>query len=686
MGTSTAFRSRARTRGWLALLAALVLVPVAGAGALGDHRREQATVDHVLAAEASEQAGNLAASFERARSLTALLGRNPSFSEFYALPGRRAQRIRRGGLVVSEIQQALADLEKLFPHMIGEACFIDSHGPENARAVSGRVAPRAQLSRDESANIFFKPAFALRPGEVLQPRPYISPDTRNWVVANATPIRRGGVNRAIVHFELSLTSLQRTLAASSDRAHVQVVEAGSGDVVVDSEHRPTAGTVMQPATDARVRDIARNPGAGGVLSRDGDRIGYAHVARAAHNANDWIVVALPRTTGGSWLAAVTAGHMALLLAALALLGYGVALLRYSHRTLATAALTDELTGLPNRRRLMHDLSEQASAASDSAPVVLALFDLDGFKQYNDSFGHAAGDSLLARLGERLAAATRGRATAYRLGGDEFCVLARIRSAADAIVLVEEATDALSERGEGFLVGCSSGTALLPVDSCDGERALALADERMYARKAANPRSASSQSSSVLLKLLAERDQRLGDHVGEVAGLAAAVARRLGLDGEHADEIERAAALHDIGKAAIPDAILLKAGPLDAEEWDFMSRHTIIGERILLAAPALASVAVIVRSSHERLDGGGYPDGLAGDQIPLGARIIAVCDAYDAMTAERPYRAPMTSAQAVAELRRCASSQFDPVVVEAFCEELAAAAALGHMFDPRTIAR
>jgi two-component system cell cycle response regulator len=150
----------------------------------------------------------------------------------------------------------------------------------------------------------------------------------------------------------------------------------------------------------------------------------------------------------------------------------------------------------------------------------------------------------------------------------------------------------------------------------------------------------------------------------------ATARQLGLSGEAIDEVARAAELHDIGKIAIPDSVLTKPGPLEASEWALIHQHTVIGERILLAAPALKPVAALVRASHERWDGKGYPDRLTAEAIPLGARIVAVCDAYDAMTSERGYRAAMPHAAAIAELRRCAATQFDPTVVEAFIATLA----------------
>lgn len=137
------------------------------------------------------------------------------------------------------------------------------------------------------------------------------------------------------------------------------------------------------------------------------------------------------------------------------------------------------------------------------------------------------------------------------------------------------------------------------------------------------------------------------------------------DGALLDELVRAAELHDIGKLAIPDTILCKPGPLDAAEWEFMRRHTLIGEAILAAAPALRPVGRLVRSTHERWDGHGYPDGRKGVEIPLGARIVFVCDTFHAMTSDRCYRAALTPERALAELALCAGTQFDPAVVRVF---------------------
>jgi two-component system cell cycle response regulator len=171
-----------------------------------------------------------------------------------------------------------------------------------------------------------------------------------------------------------------------------------------------------------------------------------------------------------------------------------------------------------------------------------------------------------------------------------------------------------------------------------------------------------------MRVLLERSPELKGHLQGVSALAESVGRSLGLDQVALGHLVRAADLHDVGKVAIPDSILTKPGPLDDAEMTFIRRHTLIGERILLAAPSLAPEARLVRASHERWDGKGYPDGLAGERIPLGARIIFSCDAFEAMTSgERPYRFPVSAELALEELNRCAGTQFDPRVVEVLAE-------------------
>ncbi|HEX7298539.1 MAG TPA: diguanylate cyclase [Solirubrobacteraceae bacterium] len=364
----------------------------------------------------------------------------------------------------------------------------------------------------------------------------------------------------------------------------------------------------------------------------------------------------------------TVNDVAAVLAGCALVAVGLRgamLFRDNLRLLGASrreSLTDGLSGLANRRALMLDLEEAVATATAAEPRTLALFDLDGFKQYNDAFGHAAGDALLKRLAAALETAVDGHGRAYRLGGDEFCVLLD-RHAVDGDEVVEAALLALFEPADPYAVDASYGLVALPLDADTAAEALRLADHRMYALKHGR-RATQGQAREVLLALLGEREPDLQRHMRDVASLARAVGRQLGLDAEDLDVVVRAAELHDIGKVAIPDAILHKPGPLTDEEWSFVHKHTLIGERIVSAAEALRPVGRVVRSSHERWDGGGYPDGLRGEEIPLGARIVLVCDAWDAMTSDRSYRRALPADVAAEELRANTGTQFDPEVVGA----------------------
>jgi diguanylate cyclase (GGDEF)-like protein len=327
------------------------------------------------------------------------------------------------------------------------------------------------------------------------------------------------------------------------------------------------------------------------------------------------------------------------------------------------ALTDPLTGLGNRRALALALKRRLDEPSPE-PMILALFDLDGFKSYNDSFGHAAGDALLQRLAAALGTVLKGPASVYRMGGDEFCAL--LPGGDTGQTLLRAASAVLTDQGDGFSISASRGSVALPDETDDVEEALRLADQRMYAHKRQSRREDAAQEvKRALLSALAQRDPGLGDHVDDVGVLAEQTAFELGCPAGQAERIRIAAELHDIGKMAIPEAILNKRGPLTENEWALMRQHTVAGERIIGSGRALADVGPMVRSSHERWDGHGYPDGLAGKQIPQAARIITVCDSFHAMTSDRPYRQAMSTEVALAELRAGSGRQFDPEVVDAF---------------------
>jgi two-component system cell cycle response regulator len=381
-------------------------------------------------------------------------------------------------------------------------------------------------------------------------------------------------------------------------------------------------------------------------------------------AAGFVVLLISELSGapGSPVIALAATALAILVSARQLVGQRE--LVAAQDELNALATTDALTGLGNRRMLLADLHRQAQNVSSTHPFLLVLLDLNGFKNYNDTFGHPAGDALLARLAHALTCAIEsfgGRA--YRPGGDEFCVIAPDSSQRSA---VESAvSDALCETGKGFAISTAFGSVVIPGEATNATEAMRVADTAMYAQKNSERTTAGRQSTDVLLSALTEQHPNLGDHLNGVTELVKAVAHHLDIGGEELNQLCDGAALHDIGKIAIPDSIINKPSALNDEEWALVRQHTLIGERIISCAPALRAAAPLVRSSHEAFDGSGYPDALVGDAIPLGARIIAVCDAFDAMISNRSYSTASTIDDALAELDRCSGTQFDPAIVNAF---------------------
>jgi diguanylate cyclase (GGDEF)-like protein len=660
-----------RALSFAALIAGVLLIPTSLGLAKLDHDRDVSQVERTLVGETDEHAAALENYFARARSVVLLMANTPAFANVLAEPGTRVQKVRRQDRSIREVTHQLGYLEQLYPTSIGEACFIDSSGEEFARVVRGDIAPPDDLSTEEERAPFFAPTFALDFGQTHQTAPYVSPDTKEWVVANATLIPQpDGKKRAIVHFEVTVESFRRAMGTTRD-SHLRVVDAQTGKVVIDARHPQAVDTPLGVSNDRRFAKLALAAGHAGVTEVAGRKVAYRRIQTTPGNSNDWLVLASANAPTGGLITGMGPAPAGMLAFALVIVVLGGLALRAARRELETQATTDALTGLGNRRKLLTDLQRSVRGARANEPVVLTLFDLNGFKNYNDTFGHPAGDALLLRLGNALAAAVApfsGRA--YRPGGDEFCVIA---NAARQEALEHAACRALSESGEGFAVSTAFGSVVIPHDTGDATEAMRKADEAMYAQKHSGRATAGRQSSDVLLRALAERHPDLGDHLDGVTELAGEVAARLDIDGEDLAQLRHAAALHDIGKVAIPDAIINKPGPLTDDEWAFMRRHTIIGERIIAAAPALGPAAILVRSSHEAWNGSGYPDATAGDAIPLGARIIAVCDAFDAMISNRPYSAAKSTEEALAELRRCAGTQFDPSIVAVFEDVLAARA-------------
>ena len=360
------------------------------------------------------------------------------------------------------------------------------------------------------------------------------------------------------------------------------------------------------------------------------------------------------------------------------------------------ALTDPLTGLGNHRHFHERLQQELLAAREhGTPLALCLLDVDDFKRINDRFGHPAGDRVLSQVATRL----RQTGEAFRLGGDEFAVLL-VGSDEQAALTAAGSIVERCERLELDQIGgltVSAGVAAFPAQCRDHDDLVKLADSALYwakehgknrarlyrpdvveiaelKRLAAGPdRSARFRAAASLARAVDARDAYTGRHSERVADLSARIAARIGADAEQVELTRLAASLHDLGKLAIPEEILRKPGPLDDAERLVLERHPQIGYR-MLESLGVDPLADLVLHHHERWDGTGYPERLAGDAIPLGARIIFVADAFDAMTSDRVYRPRRSDEEALAELDRCAGTQFDPALVDALAAELGLGAA------------
>jgi diguanylate cyclase (GGDEF)-like protein/putative nucleotidyltransferase with HDIG domain len=388
-------------------------------------------------------------------------------------------------------------------------------------------------------------------------------------------------------------------------------------------------------------------------------------------------------------------------------------LEQAHTTIQKQALTDGLTGLPNHRAMMGQLEKEMERVRRfDRPLSLLFFDADRFKRINDTHGHATGDTVLRQVAERATSVLRGGDTVGRFGGEEFVLLLPETDAWGAKAVAERLRTAIAGEpiaadmvGGGVAATISIGVATYPADGCSEQELLRQADQAMYLakrlgrnqvrtamearqlnpdlelmtllqqegdRESAERKETTPQSLREtytlriiysLMTLLERRDQEMSQHAFAVSDLATAIAQTMHLGPAQVSRIGMAALLHDIGKVAIPDVLLQKAGRLSLHERTLLREHAELGAQILEASPFLQDLTPAVRHHHEWWDGGGYPDQLAGEAIPLAARIIAVAEAYDAMQRNRPYQAGRTPEEAASELQRCAGTQFDPAVVQ-----------------------
>ncbi|HEX8074595.1 MAG TPA: diguanylate cyclase [Thermoleophilaceae bacterium] len=359
--------------------------------------------------------------------------------------------------------------------------------------------------------------------------------------------------------------------------------------------------------------------------------------------------------------------------------------------LSDAARTDSLTSLLNRRGFEELFEiELERARRNGRPLSVIVGDLDAFKAVNDRFGHAAGDRALEDLSAILQAVKRRIDTAARIGGEEFAIIAPDSDHHAAYILAErmrrEVRETFSQ--QPYPLTISLGVATFPRHGASAESLIAGADQALYAAKklgrdrtvvynpeiaetllaaTGQPAPRAERHSSTVLALaevIDIRDTGTAAHSETVGRLAGAIARELGLPADVVERVRFGGIVHDVGKIGIPDSVLRKPGWLSEDDWAEMRRHPEIGARILRGAN-LDDIGEWVLAHHERPDGQGYPNGLTGSAIPFEARILAVADAYEAMTSDRVYRPAMTPAAARDELRRCSDQQFDGRVVDAF---------------------
>ena len=386
--------------------------------------------------------------------------------------------------------------------------------------------------------------------------------------------------------------------------------------------------------------------------------------------------------------------------------FGAIVVRYGRRLdstraaeverLAEMAITDPLTGLRNHRAFHEDVARELQVvARTGVPLALVLVDVDDLKSVNDSQGHQAGDERLQALADAIRATGRGADVAYRVGGDEFAVIlpdARAWGALEFAQRLRAATQAGTHGAGSFTatVGISEALTLRSKDEVIREADLALIGAKRFHqgvviygpdlapgadRGAEEDEHHTRTLASALARAVDAKDAYTRSHCQTVSQLCGLIGAELGLDTGRLTRLRLAGLLHDVGKIGVPDAILNKPAKLTDDEYEHMKRHSLLGYDIVQAAD-MEVEARWVRHHHERFDGGGYPDGLCGEEIPLESRVILVADAFEAMTSDRPYRQAPGQSFAILELGGHAGTQFDPAVVEALTRVLARVGELG----------
>jgi diguanylate cyclase (GGDEF)-like protein/PAS domain S-box-containing protein/putative nucleotidyltransferase with HDIG domain len=329
---------------------------------------------------------------------------------------------------------------------------------------------------------------------------------------------------------------------------------------------------------------------------------------------------------------------------------------------------DSLTGLYNRRYYEAELRRLDTKRN--LPITLIMIDANGLKLVNDAFGHQAGDKLLQKTAAILKKQCRSDEIVARVGGDEFVILLPKTDRDDGQRVVDRINKAVSgKKGKTEILSISIGIATKDDASKDMREVFKEAEDDMYRHKLSDSASMRSRTIDLILESLYEKNNREMHHSKRVSELCGSIASALQLSNDNINLLKLAGLMHDIGKIGIPDSILNKDGRLTNEEWDEVKRHSEVGYRILSSVTEFSEISEYVLSHHERWDGTGYPQGLQGEAIPRMSRIIALADAYDAMTSDRSYRKGLSQQEAAAEILKCAGKQFDPEIAKIFLENL-----------------
>jgi diguanylate cyclase (GGDEF)-like protein len=665
-----------------------MLLTSAGVGLVVSRQNtERAALDRGLSTTAVEKSALIDTELERVRALALLTARIPPFAELFADKGSQAAAIAAVAGPEREVNEALAYLWTLYPERIVAAGYVDVHGVELSRIVRGVATRPDALSPDVRDWPEFAQGLNTPPGRASISAPFISRRTGVPVVAATTRVFVDGRPRAFVELELATSALHDVLSLGADGTIGLEVTTSDGTEISSNGHR-------YPRPPGRPRTA--------LLSADGWRYAVRPVPTGFADGRHWYVVATGRSRSALALVVAPTQSGIVLLALALFIVAGLGLRRagvvagdelvaeqLGRAEAERRSLTDTLTGLFNRRHAVEQLAHELTRSErNGSGVGLLMFDIDRFKRINDSQGHAGGDAVIVEVARRLQTGVRDWDTVARIGGEEFFVIVPDLTSEDAVAeLGERLREAVAgslvvmPRGAELTVTVSVGAVLVRNGEGSAEFGMDRADRALYAAKRqgrnrlcrfSQLRKADLTNEHTQAILIAEAlalTSGLGCGAPEgrsrvAAELAATIARSLGLSEDQVLLSTLAGWLGDLGRLAIPDLVSPHAGTVSDAELGVMRAHLVVVEELLDNFPEVASAGSILRHLHERYDGTGHPDRLAGAAIPVEARIVAVADAYAALVCGSSNAPGWTSTAAVDELTGSAGGRFDPRVVAA----------------------